>query len=116
MHCPLCDKELLVIGDRGTCYSSEFKPPIGWDCVTHVQGDSLGSIVPHYSVRGARATVTLFPFKIDTWQVPEEYEGVSTVYHYLDGRGWVKVWSCPAISLDDTDKLLARLKLLIVFS
>lgn len=115
MECPLCHKELVVIGDRGgQCNSSEFKPPIGWDCLTYVKSDIEGGVTCHYSVRGARATAILYPFRIDTWYVPEE-EGVSTVYHF--GRfGWEKVWSCPAISLEHEEKLVARLKLLLVFS
>lgn len=119
MKCPLCHQYMSLIGVDTNL--------IGWDCQTKncikeaIQdkwgGEWLDRCVSHYSVRGARATITLFPFQIETWEVPEESPGVSTVSHWLkEKHRFDKVFSCPAISLDDTDKLLARLKLLIVFS
>jgi hypothetical protein len=118
MKCPLCHKDMLLIGGD----------PIGWDCPTkNTIKESfrwttppegyVDALVTHYFVRGSCATVTLFPFKVETWVVPEESPGVSTVSHWLkEQHRFDKVFSCPAISLDDTDKLLARLKLLMVFS
>ena len=108
MLCPLCNKQLVDV------YSKQHDPPIGWDCMTYVKGGVNGERTTHYSVRGARATVMLFPFKIDTWQVVDEYPGRSVVYHWANG--WKQVWSCDAIPLTETDKLLARLKLLLIFS
>lgn len=121
MKCPLCHKEMLLVG-------GEYGPSeIGWDCQTkncikeaikdRQSGDWIDSYVSHYSVRGAGAFVTIFPFKIETWEVPEENPGVSTVSHWLkEQHRFDKVFSCPAISLDNTEKLLERLKLLMVFS
>ncbi len=117
MKCPLCHKEMLLIGGDD----------IGWDCQTkncikesikdRQSGDWIDSHVSHYSIRGAGAFVTIFPFKIETLEVPEENPGVSTVSHWLkEQHRFDKVFSCPAISLDNTEKLLERLKLLMVFS
>lgn len=102
---------------------------IGWDCEKKARipykheltGEIWHISTPHYSVRGARADVVIFPFKIETWEVATESPGVSTVYHHKAGTSgtrysWEKLFSCSSLSIADEAKLLERLKLLTVFS
>lgn len=109
MKCPLCNKDLVMIG---AMYSKG--PFIGWDCPNNVlvDKDSFGS---HYSVRGALIIVNIFPFKIETWRKPHEHIGTSDLYHYLEDFGWRKFAVTSAIHLTTEEKLLNKLKVLVIF-
>jgi len=109
MQCPLCNKDLIMVG---ALYSKG--PFIGWDCPDNVivDVDSLGA---HYSIRGALTIINIFPFKIETWRKPNEYPGTSDLYHYLKDAGWTKFLTTSAIPITTEEKLLNKLRILMTF-
>lgn len=91
-----------------------------WNCETkNVIKDGMGpaQLGPHYWIRGACSWINIHPFQIETWQTSEEYPGNSTVYRWVQEKySFVKVFSCPAITVENEDQLLKRLETLMIFA
>lgn len=116
MKCPLCQKKLLIIGSHENISR--------WDCPTKYQTTQhekymifdINIIETHYSIRGSRTIINLFPYKMETWQIPDEYPGFSTIHHFTKEKGWAEIYIGPSIEIKSQKHLLERLKLITVFS
>lgn len=129
MNCPVCHEKLYAIGSDG------FDKPIGYACTTkiematgpikdytdpHAEGWrplNTSSVVSHYDARGARTIINLPEnYQVVTWSNPMDSYGYSTILHFVYGEGYKEVFKCREMPIESADKLLARIKLLALFS
>lgn len=127
MNCPVCHNKLHAIGERG------FDNPIGYFCPTKIDmatgpisslrgmettySTELYTTVSHYDTRGARTIINLPEnYQIITWNHPLETYGASTILKFVLGYGYKEVFHCRELPIESAEKLLARIKLLAVFS
>lgn len=129
MNCPLCKKKLYAIGENG------FDNPIGYACPTTIEmttgpirdycnphGEGwrpleTSSIISHYDARGARTIINLPEnYQIITWSHPLETDGYSTILRFVYGKGYQEVFKCRELPIESEAALLARIKLLALFS
>lgn len=120
--CPLCNKEIAQL-------SGSFGPNhLMWQCpeiVTTVDG---GRSLPHYQVEWDKSTGTIAQhvivgqFYLDTFNTDYQTRIHMAVphihisgYHY-NGFTGNHVMTVPQLRIDSTDKLLERVKTLVIFS
>jgi hypothetical protein len=117
MKCPVCQEQLLPVGDH-TAYGSKSFPSIGYNCPTQ-------SVLPHnvitshYTVRGTNTIITAYPYRLSIWaQTNHPSQGSTSILQYSEEtKKFEYVTSLPILfELDSEEKLRQRLSILVTFS
>lgn len=127
MNCPICQAEMIPIHNGNVIGNLPGRPDLslrtvtGYNCPTQTNLP-FGAQTPHYTIRGNNVIVTLFPYRLSMWEMPEA-KGGCTLYHYLPNRDdpnqagrFSEVTRLPLIKLDTAEKLLKKFAIYTIFS
>jgi hypothetical protein len=102
----------VVVGNIPTLINAR-KDIIGWNCPT--QSEIPGNTtLSHHTIRGYNAIITLGEYRLSNWVWPDASSS-STILHH-NGNIFEEVTDCMLIPLDTEEKLIKRIKILILFS
>jgi hypothetical protein len=128
MKCPVCQVEMSEVRTGSVIGSLPGRPDMalreftGYDCPTRNKLPH-GVLTPHCTMRGSNTIITLFPYRLSSWDY-DDRPSSSTLYQYhLDdpqvpsGTGrFTKVVDLPKVKITDEVAMLEKFAIYVLFS